>query len=305
MNLIVSEYFNSISDDDKLKNTAILFNLSSHRYYSVFRWYKSAINNFLVSDEVNYTSGFCCFIGSICFALSHDGIRDFIDELFRYSTLYILLDHYIDDPVVQESGKRKLIKTLTKVLLGLPDTDVEIQREKDIVCGFNLILSKIPGARMSLEKIYHEEINTYRLQSFHDLTREEYLSLALNKGGYTLNAIESILKINPTKEAFDLGGCIQLDDDLRDVIIDMSSNINTIATHDFRVEGNLDRLALYTAKKIHELDDRFIVFKVALMGMLVHTVVVNTYFTSELRDSLEEYLLIDKRVTHEVIISLF
>nr|QBK93804.1 MAG: hypothetical protein LCPAC406_01180 [Pithovirus LCPAC406] len=301
---IVDKYFYSISDDNRLTNSAMLINLPSHKYFSLFRWYEKTIKTVLLSDDVDYVSGFGCFAGSILFALNCGNTLKCTDELFRYSTLYILLDHYLDDPTIKESNKRRLIKNITKIFLHCPIDDLTDPRERDLVTSFNLILTKIPSAKANLSLIFFNEIIGYRLQSNHGLTREEYLSMAINKGGHMLNAIESILKISPTPSAFDLGSCIQLDDDLRDVTVDIRDNINTIATHDLRADGNLDKLALYLGEKLHNLDENFIVFKVVLMGMLVHTVVVNTYFTEELRDSIEEYLVIDKRLTHELLMKI-
>nr|QBK92706.1 MAG: hypothetical protein LCPAC401_03440 [Pithovirus LCPAC401] len=301
---IIDIYFYSISDDNRLTNSAILINLPSHKYFSLFKWYEKTIKTVLLSDDIDHVSGFFCFIGSMLFALTCDNAPKCTNELFRYSTLYILLDHYIDDPTIKESSKRKLIKNITKVFLNCPIDDFTDPREKDLIAGFNLILTKIPNAKANLSSIFFNEITGYRLQSNHNLTREEYLSMAMNKGGHMLSAIESILEMPLTTDAFDLGSCIQLDDDLRDVTVDIRDNINTIATHDLRVDGNLDKLALYLGERLHNLDESLIVFKVILIGMLVHTVVVNTYFTRELRDSIEEYLVIDKRLTHELLMAI-
>ncbi len=301
---IIDAHFHSISDEDRWNNSAMLINLPSHKYFSLFKWYKKTIETVLLSEDIDYVSGFCCFVGSILFALTCGNTLECMDELFKCSTLYILFDHYMDDSTIDESDRRRLIKNISKIFLNCPIDDLTDSREKDIVTSFNLILTKIPSAKASLSLILSNEITGYRLQSNHNLTREEYLLLAINKGGYVLNGIESILKISPTTDAFDLGSCIQLDDDLRDVAADMRDNINTIATHDLRVDGNLDKLALYLGEKLHNLDEKFIVFKVVLIGMLVHTIVSNTYFTERLRNSVEEYLVIDKRLTFELLMAV-
>lgn len=305
---IIDIYFHKTSDEDRWNLSIALVNIPRHKNFSLFRWYKHTVNKILTSDETNYVSGFVCFVGSILFGLACDNDLTCIDELFRYSTLYILLDHYLDDPTNEDSGKRRLIKLLTKIFVNIGDNHYDNPnldaREIDMIASFNLILKKNPDVRSSLAMILSSEIGGYRLQSDHSLTREEYLSIAINKGGHSLNAIEAILKMPISTGAFNLGACIQLDDDLRDVASDMRDNINTIATHDLVTTGNLDELALYQGKRIHALEERFVVFKVVLMGMLVHTVVVNSYFSERLRDSVEEYMVIDKRITHELIMKI-
>ena len=235
------------------------------------------------------------------------GKIQYIEELFRYSTLYLILDHYIDDLEASEIGKRNLIKVLSKAIRNKGKTNIEDLKDSrinDMIDGFNIIIRKTPNALPSLRQIYEEQIKTYRLQTIPNLTREEYLSCSLDKGGYTVQAIESLLGLCSTEEAYDLGACIQLDDDLRDVTSDMKNKINTIATHDYRVNGNLNDLALYAATRIDLLTEEYWLFKAILMTCLVHTITTNSYFSDSLRDELEQYLLVEKYMKFEFIMYL-
>ncbi len=302
---LVDKYLNKVSRDDKRRNTELLFSLCCHSWNEktpIF-WYKNRLAS-LETKGLDLISGFICFLGGLLFCRTVTGKLQYIQELFRYSTLYLILDHYIDDPKISQVGKRKLIKVMSRAMMNGGKTDAENLTDSkihDMINGIRIILDTTPNSLPNLRQIYEEQMRTYRLQSIQDLTREEYLSFSLNKGGYTVKAIESLIGLSPTEGAHDLGACIQLDDDLRDVMIDMKNKINTIATYDYRVNGNLDDLAFELVTRIDALEEKYWLFKAILMTGLIHTVVTNSYFSTSLRNELEEYLLIDKNITFEII----
>nr|QBK93524.1 MAG: hypothetical protein LCPAC404_02280 [Pithovirus LCPAC404] len=308
---IVDKYLNKASADNRSKATYLFLSLCNHENAatlstSVLGWYKNRLSQ-LKTDDLDPISGFICFCGALLFCKTVKGKLEHIEELFRYSTLYLALDHYLDDLSVSMVGKRKLIKVLSNIIIDkniLENHSDPDPRLVDLIEGFKIILKCSPDSLTSLRKIYDEEIKTFRLQELQYLTREEYLSCSLAKGGYTVNAIESLIGLVPTDDGYNLGSCIQLEDDIRDVLVDMKEKINTIATYDYRVNGNLDDLALDVVSRIDALNEKYWVFKSILMIGIVHTIVTNSYFSDNLRDELEIYLPIDKYMTFEIIIFL-
>ena len=113
--------------------------------------------------------------------------------------------------------------------------------------------------------------------------------MAEEKGGRTTQVLQKIVGVDPDEDGYLLGACIQLIDDLHDLKIDLHDNIHTIASQLLIKEGKLDRLVYYTIHRISQLPNKYNLFRIGLLGMLVHTVTKNRPVTSVNLNNINPY----------------
>ena len=136
------------------------------------------------------------------------------------------------------------------------------------------MVTKLPGSTQHLKDLFHGEVKTMYLQTHDNLDRNTYLEICEWKGGLTCNAIQSLIGLEISDAETTLGSCIQLVDDMLDVNDDISLNINTIVTYDYKTDNNLDKILLYTVNRIDNMNRRYNFFKPILyLGLVlaVHT----------------------------------
>ncbi len=240
------------------------------------------VNNF--NDrikEINYDfvdgakeSGALCFFGSIIMSLLQLGYINNIDNLFTFSSCYILIDHYIDDDTIEMKDKINTIKQLNsfiKLKTSVSNNPI-IQAISD---KYIEMITLLPKSEPYLKDLFDIEIKTMLLQTKDNLTRDEYLEICESKGGITCLAIQSLLELKITDDEYNLGACIQLVDDILDIDDDIKTRINTIATYDYKKYNNIDNLIVYTINRIDNMSSKYNMFKIILIIELILAVHIN------------------------------
>jgi len=249
--------------------------------------FSPALNQFRQRiKKINYdfaegaeSSGAICFFGSIIMSLLQLGYINNMEELFTFSSCYILTDHYLDDDTITMEKKISTIKQINSFIKKVGDGDEEMgQIDSPIIQAvadkYIEMVTKLPGSEKHLKELFRAEVKTMYLQTHDNLDRDTYLKICEWKGGLTCNAIQSLLGLEITDTEYTLGACIQLVDDMLDINDDIDLKINTIATYDYREDGNLDRLLVYTVDRIDNMDRRYTFFKpILFLGLIlaVHT----------------------------------
>lgn len=239
----------------------------------------------LINKTVLVT-GFNCYIGSILLSYAQQNINPNEEMLIYFSCFYMIIDHFIDDPNIHPSHKKKYINLLQKNLYNPKD-----YKRQDFVgfitqCYIKILKYK-PEAKhyliiAFLAEIYShiEQSNGYNnLYSYYTHT----LFLSEFKGGTTVQAIQSLLDLPVTENEYKLGACIQLVDDIIDVEDDLKSNILTPAYIQYSHLKNLDSIIIYTLKKIVNLPDKYNIFKAILINILVSHISHTTYISDKFK----------------------
>lgn len=168
--------------------------------------------------------------------------------IFSYSMLYPATDNLLDDPKRSSLAKRAFQERFRRRLSGAlaPPANEE---EKDIFSLVAGIEGQYPRALYpqvfsSLLLIHRWQGESIRLQSGQPLSEAEVLSLSLGKGGASVLA-DGILVAGALSPAWErttyrLGGCLQLLDDLEDLIEDRRGGRMTVFTQ-AAAKGSLDR----------------------------------------------------------------
>lgn len=296
------------------KNGTNSNNLLSEIYYFSLRVdFSSALNHFRNRiKEIKYnfvdgatSSGAVCFFGSIIMSLLQLGYVKNIDELFTFSSCYILLDHYLDDDTISLADKKEAIKQISSFINGnTSENNHEIIRT--VAERYQRMVTKIPTAVEHLKALFQIEVESMHLQSNPNLTREQYLSICERKGGLTCVAIQALLELEVSSTDKILGEIIQICDDTADIEDDIAANIHTIATHDFKTKGNLDDLLIYCVDKIDELDNKYNFFKPILLLGLIFAVHINQdKYTPQMLEIIEPFIHYNPGTTKEKIVKWF
>ena len=276
--------------------------------------FSSTVNGFHNRiDDIKYNfvngateSGALCFYGSIIMSLLQLGYINNIESLFTFSSCYILIDHYLDDNTITMIEK-------TKTILQINEFINNINSNNNINNNFdNPILQAIadkyiemvtPNTEIHLKNLFHSEVKTMYLQTQDNLDRDTYLNISEWKGGLSCNAIQSLLELEITDAEYTLGACIQLTDDILDVEDDMRLGINTIATHDYRTYGNLDKIILYTINRIDNMSQKYNFFKPILFLELIFAIHTNRDKVSpEMINIIEPFIYFNPSTTKEELV---
>lgn len=276
--------------------------------------FSSALNQFRHRiKEIKYnfveggtSSGAICFFGAIIMSLLQTGCIKNMDELFTFSSCYILTDHYLDDDTISLAAKKEAIRQISSFINLDPGKDIDHEIIRTVSERYQRMVSKIPGSVDHLKKLFQAEVESMYLQSQADLTRDQYLSICERKGGLTCVAIQSLLELEISPAEDVLGQNIQLTDDLLDIEDDIKAGIHTIATHDLRTEGNLDKLLIYTIDKIDEMSSRYNFFKpVLFLGLLLAVHVNRDKYSSAMLETIQPFIHYSPTTTKEGIIKWF
>jgi hypothetical protein len=246
------------------------------------------------------TSGAVCFFGSLGMSLAQLGYINNIDELFTFASCYILTDHYLDDKEISLQDKVKTIQQINDFIDTVKPGDslsnVRIDSEiiRLVADKYVYMITKIPGSEYHLKESFHSEVKTMYLQRQSNLDRNTYVEISEWKGGLFCHAIQSILCLPVTTAEYDLGACIQLLDDMIDIDDDIDLDINTIATHDYRTYGNLDKILKYLVDRIEKLDCKYNIFKPVLHLGITFAVHNNRdKYSSDMVQMIDEFVPFD------------
>lgn len=236
-------------------------------------------------------SGIVFFYGCLIYIMHFPDWGQHIEDIFLYDMLYILVDHYIDDVRVDPTVKQQAIAQMYLLIQSpelhqtLPLVDPVL---KVIALTYHRLLTRCPNIKPVIIRLFQTEINGLAIQRNGNATREQYYTMALNKGGYTLEVLQHIVGNDDpsiTTASFHIGTIMQLVDDCVDVMADKANGIHTIATHELDTKGHLDDLWTELVHKIHQIDSRFTIFIILYMIFAVYLPDRNPdAYTQKLRD---------------------
>ena len=264
------------------------------------------------------TSGAMCFFGSLLMSFCQLGYVRNIEELFTFASCYILTDHYLDDNTIDIEDKINTIQQIDKfignvsgnVSGGISNQNNVSNHEitspliNAVSDNYIKMVTNIPSSEQHLKKVFHAEVKTMYFQNHNNLDRDTYLHICEWKGGLFCNAIQAILELEVTKDEYDLGACIQLVDDMLDIDDDMSLDINTIVTHEYKENGNLDKLLIYGVEKINKINSKYNMFKIILL--LGFTLAVHTNrekYSSEIIDIMDNFIYFKNTTNKETLMN--
>ena len=221
-------------------------------------------------------SGLIFFYVCLLYIMHFPGWGKHIEDVFLYSLLYILLDHYIDDIRLDPSVKNTAIAQMSILIVDpsahsrLPLVDPIL---KTIALTYQKLITRCPTSKQSMMELFKAEIEGLSIQKDATSTRERYYDIACRKGGYTLRVVQCIVENDDpivSEECFRLGAIMQLIDDSVDVLSDRKNGIHTIATHDLYHNKTLDRLWLDIINEINSIDSRNTLFRVLYTFFVVY-----------------------------------
>jgi len=244
----------------------------------------------ILSNSSILISGSLFFIGSIGISLSQGLVPSNLDHIFSFTSLYMLLDNYIDDNSIPLDQRLNLIKQLSILVNDNCYTNNPLDIINLITKYYSSIITDIPSSRYYLQQCYTAEIISMKLQTDQLLSRSTYWILTIWKGGTAVQAIQSILQLPVTIDEYHLGACIQCIDDILDLTDDLQSNINTVATFDHKANGVIDQFFFETLFLINDLSSKYTLFKPILIGLLLYSLSRSHFYSPELYQSFKDYI---------------
>jgi hypothetical protein len=247
-------------------------------------------------------SGIIFFYTCLFYTMHFPNWGNHIEDILLYNVLYILFDHYIDDINVQANEKQAIVNQM-KLLIEDPKLyqSLNIQNEclKSIAIIYDRLIIRCPNVKPYMIKLFNAEIEGLAVQNNSSFSKQTYYNAAMNKGGYTVLVLQSIMN-DSNKDmsisSFKLGEIIQLIDDSQDVDIDMKNNIHTIATNEYLSTGCIDKLWVHIVTSILS-DCKFNIFKLLLILVMMYLPDKNPHlYTAELRQTTNKYNLFDRFV---------
>lgn len=235
-------------------------------------------------------SGIVFFYGCLCYIMQFPEWGQYIEDIFLYNLLYILVDHYIDDIRIDPNLKNRAIEQMMILIIDplqhqtLPLIDPVL---KTIAMVYHRLITRRPQAKLSIIKLFEAEIEGLSIQKDGSRPREDYYAIAVRKGGYTMQVLQQIVgNTDPTitEASYHIGTIMQLIDDSVDVLADQKNGIHTIASYDLETTGNLNALWIDIMNRIRHIDARFTIFIILYTIFTVYLPdrIPNCY-TSELR----------------------
>lgn len=239
------------------------------KYVELILPYKDVLgltNIYVGEREVDcLASGMIFFYGCLFYIMHFPKWGSYINAIFYYNLLYILVDHYIDDVKVEFRKKSKAIEQMY-ILINNPNACLDfVDPILKIIAGiYNKLLLQCPNIKGSIKRLFDSQIKGVKIQKDSDYTREVYYDIAMDKGGHTMQVIQDMLGGDEKilESSYHIGTIMQLIDDIADVCSDQEKGINTIATHEITTKGYLDDLWYDIMNRIDLIDDRFIVYKI-------------------------------------------
>jgi len=158
--------------------------------------------------------------------------------LFAYSMLYPLTDNLLDDPRVPAAEKRAFSERFGRRLAGRPP-EVSGPRDAAIFALVARVEEEFPRAAFrdvheSLLSIHRAQVASLRQQDEAGLTGDEILAISCEKGGTSvladLHLVTGRASAAEERFAFGFGVCLQLLDDLQDVVPDLGAGHQTLFT---------------------------------------------------------------------------
>lgn len=265
------------------------------RYASMIKPYIGLISR---SSEPNcLASGAIFFFGCLIYVMHYPNWGKHIEDILLYNLLYILVDNYIDDASTKQESKQESIKNM-KLLLENPEKDFGLTDPMLVTLLeiYRKMLERHPSVKNSLKQVFLAEVEGLKVQNSKNLTRQEYLNIAIKKGARSIFVLQDIVDDHSpenTKESELWGVILQLVDDSADVDEDVVNNIHTVATHDLKTTGNLDNLWCHVAELLDKTE-KFKIFKIlfAIISAYLPSKYAKNY-SKELTAKLSEFNLFE------------
>jgi hypothetical protein len=291
----ISTWLPTINDSERQMITHWLTTFPVDQVTAEFTRYLLASPQSGYWDPTVLMGGLCCFyagIGLYFAAGSVEPLGSRVDSLFALTSLYMLIDSYLDDATTPADDKRQLIQRL---LQGLDDPShitlgASNSLYKQIGQHITTLRSAAPAAIPALKRLVQLEVQSTVIQSQPNLDLTVYRQMAEAKGGATVQAMEALLGLPITPEGYELGVCFQLVDDLYDTRIDQADGIMTVSTFIYQRDGCADALLDEVIGRIHRLPGQFNLFKIGLLVMLMACVATEPIFSSAVMTHCQTYL---------------
>jgi len=234
----------------------------------------------LENDKINepdyLASGIIFFYGCLFYIMHFKDWGQYIEDIFLYNLLYILVDHYIDNIKIDDDTKEKAISQM-HILINNPELHSELPLLnpilKKIAIIYKQLIDRCPRSSHSLKNLFYAEIEGLYIQKTHHHNRDTYYNIALKKGGYTMLVLYDIVgcnDINIKNSTYHMGTIMQLIDDSADVLSDIKNGINTIATHDLSNFKLLDTLFFDILNRIKNINSYFNIFRILYIIFTVY-----------------------------------
>lgn len=212
-------------------------------------------------------SGMIFFYGCLCYIMHFPKWGQYIDCIFYYNLLYILVDHYIDDIKVSLDERMRAIEQMY-LLIDNPTIHKNLELVDPILGTIADIYSKLifkcPNIKTTIRRLFESQIRGVKVQEETTHDRKKYYDIAMEKGGYTMQVVQDMISYDTSivDASFHIGTIMQLIDDIADVRSDSSKGINTIATYEMKTKGKLDDLWYDIMERIDKIDEKFVIFKI-------------------------------------------
>lgn len=213
-------------------------------------------------------SGSICFYGAVFTSLLNTGKVEEIEGLFTFALCYMLIDHFLDDINNSDTEKEKSMKEIYNFLKYEKESNNPlILAAKD---RYLELIRKNVNLKHCLISLFESEIRGHQISTHLNKPREEYKSIAKEKGGKTASAIATIIGIphDENTSHYICGSLIQYVDDLLDIKDDERLNIYTLARYDYE-HSNLDKYIYETIIEIDNLDPIYNFFKIILLTGII------------------------------------
>jgi hypothetical protein len=226
-------------------------------------------------------AGYFAFMISLIYIMHFPNWNQYLEAIYCYSLIYILVDNYLDDIDINHGNKEEFIKQIYE-LLDKP-TFTKITDPRLIQCGllYNKIITQFPKSKIGFLISFKHEIEGLKIQSKDKLSRDTYYNNCIKKGGKYATIIHYIISESNYGETFNIGSVIQLMDDCTDVINDIKNGHHTIATYEYIRNGNIDNLWIDIINRIQSLDSKFTIIKFVFSLATVWIVATMPYCYSD------------------------
>jgi hypothetical protein len=231
----------------------------------------------------NIGTGYLFYYGCIIYVVHFKQWGNCLKSIGLFNNLYMMVDHYIDDMFLSEKVKRD---TLSKMKSLLVDPRSEVDKHLQIIGSmYSQLVMAHPSCKAYMIQLFNVEIESMHIQSNDMHDRDVYYQIALKKGGYTVQVLNTFVNssddVNSDDIAYDIGAIVQLIDDSFDLFQDIKDSIHTVATHDYHKHGNLDLLWYDIIHRTHHLSPRFFLFKVIFFNIAFYLVINSPQLYSE------------------------
>lgn len=276
-------------------------NSATKYYVSLIKDYinKFDLLNQKTSPPDMLASGFIFFYGCSIFLTHNENWNNKINDVIKYSMLYMIADNYIDSTIFSKNISNQMKIAIFRKEGKITDPLVKYLRELYLD-----LVSINPNCEKYIINLFNSEIDGLKIQNNSNLSEEEYFKIACEKGGQTFLVLNTFVNQNNieynyyselqkkltsdvifdiSRSAYYIGALMQLFDDSLDVNDDISNNIHTIATWHYKQYGNLDILWKKIANMVLKIDSPFMSFKLIYSQLCTYIPGrVSFYYSDEL-----------------------